>query len=362
MAIAVATRTPWWGWAWPLLAWVILLAATVTGTGGLLSIAAAGALIGTVFASVYHAEVIALRVGEPFGTLVLALAVTIIETALIVSIMLSGAGSNAGLARDTVFAAVMIVCNGIVGVCLLAGGMRHREQAFQLQGASAALAVLAALTVVTLVLPNVTTSAPGPSYFSTSQLVLASISSLVLYGAFVFVQTVRHRDYFLSTEGPDAAEHDAPTTRTTVISAALLLASLVAVVGLAKVLSPTLEAGVAAAGLPESVVGIAIAALVLAPEALAALRAARANQLQTSLNLALGSSLATIGLTIPVVAVVSIALGQPLELGLDRKEAVLLALTLALCFATLGTGRTTVLQGVVHLVIFGEFLFLAAVP
>jgi Ca2+:H+ antiporter len=360
--MTIAARTPWWGWAWPLLAWIVLLVASVAGTGGLVAAAAGVVVLATVFAAVYHAEVIAVRVGEPFGTLVLALAVTIIETALIVSIMLGAPGSNAGLARDTVFAAVMIVCNGIVGVCLLAGGMRHHEQAFQLQGASAALGVLSALTVTTMVLPNVTTTAPGPNYFSTSQLLLASIASLILYGAFVFVQTVRHRDYFLSPAGAAAPHHEPPTTRTALISAALLLASLVAVVGLAKALSPTLEAGVAAAGLPESVVGIAIAALVLAPEALAALRAARANQLQTSLNLALGSSLATIGLTIPAVAAVSIALGQPLELGLDRKETALLVLTLLLGFATLGTGRTTVLQGVVHLVIFTEFLFLAAVP
>jgi Ca2+:H+ antiporter len=344
-----------------LLAWLVLLASTIVGTGGIVAVAAAAALIATVFAAVYHAEVIALRVGEPFGTLVLALAVTIIETALIVSIMLTKPEANAGLARDTVFAAVMIVCNGIVGVCLLAGAARHREQAFQLQGASAALAALAALTVVTLVLPNVTTTTPGPAYFSTSQLVIASLSSLALYGGFVFVQTVRHRDYFLSVEGDDGA-HEQPSARMTLTSAALLLASLVAVVGLAKALSPTLEAGVAAAGLPDSVVGIAIAALVLLPEGVAALRAARANQLQTSLNLALGSALATIGLTIPAVATVSIALGQPLELGLGPKEAVLLALTLFLCGVTLGTGRTTVQQGIVHIVVFAEYLFLAAVP
>jgi Ca2+:H+ antiporter len=343
------------------MAWVVLLVTALAGTGGVVVVAAAAALIATVFAAVYHAEVIAVRVGEPFGTLVLALAVTIIETALIVSIMLSSPEGNSGLARDTVFAAVMIVCNGIVGLCLLAGGVRHHEQAFQVQGASAALAVLAALTVLTLVMPNVTTTAPGP-LFSTSQLVFSGVVSLVLYGAFVFVQTVRHRDYFLSVEGGDADEHEPPSVRTTLISAALLLASLVAVVGLAKTLSPTLEAGVVAMGAPEAVVGIAIAALVLLPEALAALRAARANQLQTSLNLALGSSLATIGLTIPAVAAVSIALSQPLELGLGQKEVVLLALTLLLGVVTLGTGRTTVLQGIVHLMVFAAFLFLAVVP
>lgn len=359
--MAIATRTPWWAWTWPLLAWVVLLATTVAGTGGIVAAAAAAVLIATVFAAVYHAEVIAYRIGEPFGTLVLAVAVTVIETALIISIMVSGAEGNAGLARDTVFAAVMIVCNGIVGLCLLAGGVRHHEQAFQIQGASAALAVLATLTVLTLVMPNVTTSAAGP-LFSTPQLVFCGAISLTLYGAFVFVQTVRHRDYFLPLGGDEAAEHEPPSVRTTLISAALLLAALVAVVGLAKTLTPTLEAGVAWLGAPEAVVGIAIAALVLLPEGLAALRAARANRLQTSLNLALGSALATIGLTIPAVAAVSIALRQPLELGLGQKEGALLALTLLLGVVTLSTGRTTVLQGVVHLIVFAAFLFLAVVP
>jgi Ca2+:H+ antiporter len=343
------------------LAWAVLLATTVAGTGIVVAAAAAATLIATVFAAVYHAEVIAYRVGEPFGTLVLAVAVTVIETALIVSIMLTGPENNAGLARDTVFAAVMIVCNGIVGLCLLSGGVRHREQAFQIQGASAAIAVLAALTVLTLVMPNVTTSAAGPR-FSTPQLVFCGVVSVALYGAFVFVQTVRHRDYFLPVLGEDAAEHKRPSIRTTLISAALLLAALVAVVGLAKTLTPALEAGVAKVGAPDAVVGIVIAALVLMPEGLAALRAARANQLQTSLNLALGSALATIGLTIPAVAAVSITLRQPLKLGLGQKEMTLLALTLLLGVVTLGTGRTTVLQGIVHLIIFAAFLFLAVVP
>jgi Ca2+:H+ antiporter len=316
-----------------------------------------------VFAAVYHAEVVAHRVGEPFGTLVLALAVTVIEVALIVSIMLSGKDDTAGLARDTVFAAVMIVCNGIVGACLLAGGVRHHEQGFQVAGANAALAVLAALTTLTLVLPNFTTSAAGPT-FSTSQLVFAGVVSLVLYGAFVFVQTIRHRDYFLPVEevGNEEAHLPPPSRRAAFASAGLLLAALVAVVGLAKVLTPLVETGVAQVGAPKTVVGIIIAALVLLPEGLAALRAARLNRLQTSMNLALGSALASIGLTIPAVAIVSIVLGQPLALGLGAKEQILLALTLLVGVITVGTGRTTVLQGIVHLVIFAAFLFLAVVP
>src|SRR5499426_3465180 len=190
-----AARTPWWAWTWPGLAWVILLAAPFVGTGGVVAAAAGAVLIATVFAAVYHAEVVAHRLGEPFGTLVLAVAVTVIEVALIVSVMIAAPSEKAGLARDTVFAAVMIVCNGVVGLCLLWGGARHHEQGFQVHGASAALAVLAALTILTLVLPNGVTM-PGP-VFSRPQLVFEAVVSLVLYGAFVFVQTVRHRDYFL---------------------------------------------------------------------------------------------------------------------------------------------------------------------
>ena len=305
---------------------------------------------------------VAHRIGEPFGTLVLAVAVTIIEVALIVSVMVGAAADKSGLARDTIFAAVMIVCNGIVGLCLLSGGMRHHVQGFQVEGARAALAVLAALTILSLILPNVTTSAPGPA-FSTSQLVFAGAISLVLYGSFVFVQTVRHRNYFLPLDGGSEDAHAPPPSgRFTLASAGLLVTALIAVVGLAKALTSVVETGVAWLDAPKAVVGILIAALVLLPEGLAALRAARANRLQTSLNPALGSALASIGLTIPTVAAVSIVLQQPLELGLGAKDQVLLALTLLVSVITLGTGRTTVLQGIVHLVIFAVFLFLAMVP
>jgi Ca2+:H+ antiporter len=358
----IAAGPPWWTWTWPALAWAILLLTAFLGVGGLIDAVAVVALLGTVFAAVYHAEVVAHRVGEPFGTLVLALAVTVIETALIVSVMVAAPAEKAGLARDTVFAAVMIVCNGIVGSCLLWGGARHYEQGFQVQGASAALAVLTALTGLTLILPNYVASGLGPLY-STPQLVFAGLVSLVLYGSFVFVQTVRHRDYFLPVEADDEEAHaPPPPNRLAVLSAGLLLVSLVAVVGFAKTLTPTVEFAIAYLGVPKAVVGIIIAGLVLMPEGLAAVRAARNNRLQTSLNLALGSVLATIGLTIPAVAAVSIALRQPLELGLDAKGQVLLALTLLLGVITLGTGRTTVLQGIVHLVIFTVFLFFAVVP
>ena len=355
-----AARMPWWAWFWPLASCAVLAGAFFLGLSAPLTAAAAVALIATVFAAVYHAELVAHRVGEPFGTLVLAVAVTVIEVALVVSVMLSGGPEKAALARDTVFAAVMLVCNGVVGMCLLAGGVRHRAQGFQLQGASGALAVLAALTTLTLVLPNFTTTSPGP-VFTTSQLAFVSVVSLALYAVFVFVQTVRHPDDFLQSADDDG--HAAPPSgRAALVSAVLLVVALMAVVLLAKALSPAMEAALARAGAPKAVIGVVIAALVLLPEAVAAVRAAQANRLQTSLNLALGSALATIGLTIPVVATVAIALGLPLTLGLDAKEEVLLGLTLLVSILTLGTGRTTVLQGAVHLVILAAFLFMAVVP
>src|SRR5690242_8946089 len=356
-------QIPWWTWACPLFAWVILLITAFAAAGGGFIQASAGIiLIPTVFAAVHHAEVVAHRSGEPFGTLVLAVAVTVIEVALIVSVVIAAPAEKAGLARDTVFAAVMIVCNGIVGLCLLWGGARHHEQGFQVHGASTALAVLAALTILTLVLPNLTTSTPGPQ-LAQSQLIFEGIISLLLYGAFVFVQTVRHRDYFLPVRGGNEETHALPPSNAAALtSVGILLAALVAIVGLAKALTPTIELGVASLNASEAVVGIVIATLVLLPEGLAALRAAQANRLQTSLNLALGSALASIGLTIPAVATVSIVLQKPLELGLNEKEEVLLLLTLVVNIITLGTGRTTVLQGVVHLVIFAVFLFFAVVP
>jgi len=341
---------------------VLAVTAAFPAVAGWPAALVAAVLVAAVFAAVYHAEVVAHRVGEPFGTLVLAIAVTVIEVALIVSLMLESSKETASLARDTAFAAVMIVCNGIVGLCLLVGGVRHHEQGFQFRGALAALAVLAALTVLVLIMPNHTTSAPGP-LLSASQLVFAGVVSLLLYGAFVFVQTVRHRDYFLPDAVGDEEAHALPPSRRTAgISLMLLVLSLVAVIGLAKSLSPSLEAAVADAGAPRAVVGIMIAALVLMPEGLAALRAARLDRLQTSMNLALGSALASIGLTVPAVTAVSLAIDQPLMLGLSTKDSVLLALTLLVSVITLGTGRTTLLQGVVHLVIFAAFVFLAVVP
>ena len=321
-------------------------------------------LCGAVVAAVHHAEVIAHRVGEPFGTLILALAVTVIEVGLILTLMQAEPEKALTLARDTVFAAVMVILNLLMGLCLLSGAIRHHEQRFQRTGIGAALATLTVLTVVTLVLPNFTSSVPGPFYSST-QLGFVAVVSLILYATFALVQTVRHRDYFLpdgeAQDEPDA--HAAPPSiRRTAISGALLLASLFAVVLLAKSLSPIMGALLADWGAPPAVLGVLIAALILAPEGLAAVRAAKADRLQTSLNLALGSALATIGLTIPAVAILSIVADMPISLGLDAKSTVLLFLSLIVSVQTLANGRTTVLQGVIHLMLFAVYLFTTFVP
>ena len=352
-------------------------------------------LVGAVLAAVHHAEVVAHRVGEPYGSLVLAVAVTIIEVALIVTLMVTTDKDTAGLARDTVFAAVMITLNGIVGISLLVGALRHHLAVFNPEGTGAALATVITLAVLCLVVPSVTTSEPGPE-FTGAQLTFAAIASLALYGMFVFTQAIRHRDFFLpvtqdahsplvtSQAAADAAaaraaadagsfEHepvdldhdghaDPPTDRAALASLGLLVVSLVAVVGLAKIESPAIESGVAALGFPPAVVGVVIALLVLAPETIAAVRAASRNRVQVSLNLALGSAMASIGLTIPAIAIASIWLDGPLELGLNQLQTVLLILTAAVAILTVVPGRAKPLQGGVHLVLLAAFLFLTVAP
>jgi Ca2+:H+ antiporter len=355
------TPTPWWAWALPLGAVALLAAALLMPLAPALALACAVALIGAVIAAVHHAEVVAHRLGEPFGTLVLAVAITVIEVALMVSLMRAGGQDKQSLPRDTIFATIMIICNGVVGICVLVGGLRHHEQSFRVEGAGSALAALVALSTLSLVLPSFTTSTAGATY-SIPQLAFAGVASLVLWLVFVFVQTVRHREYFLGPGDELDGHAELPSTARTLASGALLLVSLVAVVGLAKVLSPAIEQAVAAAGAPKSVIGIAIALLVLLPETWAAVRAAGADRLQTSMNLALGSAMASIGLTIPAVALASVVIDMPLVLGLGEKDLVLLVLTFIVGAITLGSGRTNVMQGAVHLVIFAAFLFLALVP
>jgi Ca2+:H+ antiporter len=351
---------PAWTLVSPLLALAVLAGASLH-LGAWYVVPVACGVIGSVFAAVHHAEVIAHRVGEPFGTLVLALAVTLIEVALIFSLMIAGGSGAAALARDTVFAAVMIILNGIIGLCLLVGGIKHSEQTFSLDGVSAALVALAAIAVMTLVFPNFTVTTPGPSY-SSSQLVLIAIVSVVVYGTFVFTQTVGHRQFFLDDDTQTLHPGRAPSNLTSGVSGAALFACLVAVVLLAKKLAPDLEAAVAHAGAPNALVGVVIAGIVLLPEGVASVRAASRNRLQTSLNLALGSALASIGLTIPAVSALSLWLHSSLTLGIDAKSMVLLLLSLLVSMLVLRTGRTIILHGVVLLVIFAVYIFTTVVP
>lgn len=367
--------TRYWSVIVPVLAALVLAVSWGRHLGPILVTIVTLALVGAVLAAVHHAETVAHRVGEPFGSLILAVAVTIIEVGLIVTLMISSGEKAASLARDTVFAAVMITCNGIFGLSLLVGALRRRVAVFNAEGTGAALATVATLATFTMVLPTFTTSEPGP-VFSGAQLAFAAVASLVLYGVFVMVQTVRHPDDFLPVEataglgggaagsaGADEDEHDEPpSARQALISLGLLLVALVGVVGLAKTVSPSIESGIAAAGLPQSAVGVVIALLVLLPETIAAVRSARRDRVQISLNLALGSAMASIGLTIPAIALASIWIKGPLELGLGSNQIVLLALTVVVGALTVVPGRATLLQGCVHLVLFSGFVFLAVSP
>ena len=363
--MAVTGRIPAWTTAAPLLALAVLAATWGRHLPALVAAVVGVVLAGAVLAAVHHAEMVALRVGEPLGSLVLAVAVTVIEVGLIVTLTASGGPGSASLARDTVFAAVMITCNGILGLCLLVGAVRYGLAVFNAEGSGASLGTVATLAGVCLVLPTFTTAVPGPQ-FSPGQLAFAALASLLLYGAFVSAQTVRHRDFFLPVAADGSPEEDAhaapPSASATRWSVALLAVALVAVVGLAKVLSPTVEDGVAAAGLPPSFVGVVIALLVLLPETLAAVNAARRGRVQVSLNLAFGSAMASIGLTIPAVALASVWLDGPLVLGLGATQTVLLALTVVVGALTVVPGRATRLHGAVHLVLFAAFVFLAANP
>lgn len=360
-----STRTPVWTWALPFLGLLLFAGATATGFGedfasNPIGIATAivlvPLLIAAVFAAVYHAEEVAHVTGEPVGTLVLTIAVTVIELALIVSLMLTGKAAPT-LVRDTVFSVVMIITTGLVGACILVGGLRYREQTFDVTSAKIYLAMLIVLTTLSIILPNYTSSVAG-GFYSTSQLAFISVAIIALYAVFLFTQTVRHRDYF-SGGASDAGK---PVEGKLMASIFFLCVALAAVVLLAKLFAIEINAAVAAMGAPAGVSGVIIALVVLTPEAIAAVRAASRDDLQRSLNLALGSSLATIGLTIPAIAAANIFLQRPLILGLDPRDLALVMMTLAASILTFGTGRTNVLFGFLHLVIFGTFLFLAFVP
>ena len=354
-------------WIYPALAMILFAVATALGlsftpsAGGLLFAAVLlSILFGTVFAAVHHAEVIAERIGEPYGTLLLTLAVTIIEVALIATIML-GEKPVPALARDTVFAVVMIVCNGLVGLCIFIGGLRFREQDVQVTGSNLYLSVLFVLATITLIMPNYTLTAPGPIY-SAAQLGFVSVVTLILYAVFLYTQTIRHRDYFINQATGDAAGESQLSNRMLGLSVVLLVVSLLAVVLLAKKFSLVVDAGTEMIGAPPAFAGVIVALLILLPESIAAVGAARKNDLQKSINLALGSSLATIGLTVPAVAVVAYTLDKQLVLGLNAPEMVLLLLTFVISMLTFGTGRTNILFGFVHMLVFAVFLFMVFVP
>jgi Ca2+:H+ antiporter len=318
-----------------------------------------------VLEAVHHAEVVAHRVGEPLGSLVLAVSVTIIEVGLIVVLMSAHPETTATVARDTVFAAAMIACNGIVGGALVISTFRGRIARFNPEGIGGAVAAIAVLATLCLVLPNYTLTTKGP-YFSAAQLIFVAVASLTIYVAFVSAQTIRHSNLFLNdtVSTPSTPEHgeERPTRRAATFSLILLAVSLVAVVGLAELTTPLIESAVSDAGLPQSVVAVSIALLVLLPEAISALRASRRGDVQKSLNLAYGSVMASIGLTIPVIAIIALTFDYRLALGLPNAAIVLLALTVAVSTLTIVQGRAIFLQGVAHLAIFGAFIVLAFNP
>ncbi len=318
-----------------------------------------------ISSAVHSAETIANRVGPSLGTLILALSVTVIEVALIVSLMGNGSEDASNIARDTVFAAIMIVTNGILGVSIILGGFRFKELAYQSVGTNSLMGIIAVLACLTLVLPNFTTSSSGPTY-DTGQLIFVSVASLFLYGALVWAQTKTHKSYFESHTQNELdvleKQEKIPSRNRALLSFITLVLSLVAVVGLAKLLSPTIESGVIYFGAPKAVLGIIIALLVLAPETLAAVNAAKINQLQTSLNLALGSGAASIALTIPVVSVYSLMTAQELNLGLDSKSSIFLLLTFVVGAFTFASDRTTTLSGVMHLTILASYIAMTLMP
>lgn len=341
-----------WTYIAPVISVVFYLLAPV-GNGLLVNLLAIGVLIMGVLSAVHHAEVVAHKVGEPYGTIILALAVTVLEASIIVSLMLTGGVGADTYARDTLFAAVMLILNGILGISMLVGAIKFKEQIFEAKSVTIALVSLVSILVLTLVLPNYTTSIAGPTY-STPQLIAVGVCCVVIYASFLITQTMRHRKYFLT----EATGEEKAVSRTeAVISLILLLVCLAVVVFLAKKLSPVIEEAVVSASLPTALVGVAIAAVILLPEGIAAIRAARRNQYQTSINLALGSALASIGLSIPTVAIICTVMDLPLVLGLDKKSMVLLALSVFTVMLSLNKGRTNGLYAMVLLVNLMMYIF-----
>jgi Ca2+:H+ antiporter len=315
-------------------------------------------VLGSALAVVRHADEIAERLGEPYGTLILTLCITSIEVVSITAIMLHGA-NNPTLARDTLFAVTMIVLNGMVGLSLLLGGWRYREQSYNLQGANAYLGVIIPLGVLCLVLPNFTVAGSGPPGLSLAEKIFVATVSLGLYAAFLFLQTRRHSDYFATEQGAEEElAPEAPSSGPPLAWHAVLLAIYMAlVVYLAEKLAPPVDYVVETMGKPAALAGLAMAVMVATPEILGAVRAAGKNNLQRSMNIFLGSVLSTIGLTIPAIIVISELTLHPIRLGLEHTDLLLFVLTLLLCTVTFSSGRTNVLQGGVHLILFAAYIF-----
>lgn len=344
----------------PLLAWALYFSGMVNYSSAF-QILASILLILSVMAAVHFSETIAHRVGEPFGTIILAIAITIIEVSIIISLMASGGEDSASLARDTVFSAVMLILNGIIGLSLFIGALKFHEQSFSTTSATIALVSIVSIVTLTLVFPSFSTSIKGP-YYSTPQLIMVSVACLIIYSCFLFAQTTRHREYFLAgveEEDPHAVKI---SNSVLALSLVLLLVSLGIVVLMAKSLSPVIEGVVIRNNLPKSLVGVIIAAVILLPEGAAAIIAAKNNKIQTSLNLALGSALASIGLTIPCVALVSYMYDMNVILGLDIKSIILLGLSVFIVLLSLSRGKTNIVYGVVLLVNLLAYIFLIIYP
>ena len=348
--------------AGPIIALLALLATWSADLSNVLVAVVVAVLVVAVITAVHHAEVVSARVGEPYGALILALAVTIIEVGLIVAIMASSSGTASTLGRDTVFSAIMITCNGIIGLSVVAATLKQKLATFNAEGSGAALGAITVIATLSLVLPTFTRSSSGPT-FTTPQLIFASIASLGVYILFLFALTVRYKEHFQNPDVEELSPHpDRPSSKDAYTSLGLLVVALIAIVGLAKVVSPAVESGVRQAGLPLFVVAVVVALVVLLPESFAAVRSARRGDLQTSFNLGYGSAMASIGLTIPALAIVSSVMDITLELGLNATEIVLLVLTVVVGAITTASPRATLLQGGLHLVIFASFLVLAISP
>lgn len=357
--------------AWATVGIFLAFGSTLVSTGHPLMSALAflwllGVILWAAFGVVHEAEEVAERLGEPFGTLVLTLSIVVIEVALIAAVMLGSKGVPT-LGRDTMFAVLMIVLNGVVGLGLLMGGLRHHQQSYNLQGASAYLAVIIPMTVIALVLPNFTTSASG-GMLSTLQAIFFSMFTVGLYGIFLWLQTGRHQGFFLPVGSSPADEtarplpHHLPASGTTATHILLLFANILPIIILSKSLAKLIDHGIAVLGAPAALGGIVIAMIVFTPEGISALKAVRINQLTRAINLCLGAATSTLGLTVPAILVIGLLTGQPVILGVSPANMILLAVTLVLSTLTFSGTRTTMLEGAVHLSLFFVFLVLVFSP